>query len=392
MDSFVEQDFTSSQLARLALLTIPGVGRKTINRIEKNCIHEKKQLIEVWNHLERLGLQFGLSEVQYIAGLEQRKSFNFQEYRANLAKKRISVLFIEDKVYPELLRKIPDPPMCLFWRGKLDALSDPPVAIVGTRKATGYGRLVTETLSTQLTEMGVCIVSGCMMGIDGIAHQVALAQKGRTVGVLGYGFDHVYPSRMAPLLKEMEESGQLLLSEYPPDTRPSKGTFPERNRIVAGLSLATLIPEAAEPSGSFITARCCLDSGRPVCAVPGPITSIYSEGTKALINQGAVLVTSAQEVWEQIEEHHLLEIWQKGVPIRHDTVSVKRKNSRGKSLPPTDPSQLFLYTELRSQPLSFNDLLGRSSLSLTQVLTSLTMLEMDGLVRKEGDLWHVKSL
>jgi DNA processing protein len=393
MKNFSSPKYSKQQLSRLQFLLVPGVGRHTIRKLESEAKKRKVKLAEMWNNVGTYGREFGLGQVQIESAVQFKKNFNLENYLENLSAQRISLLFLEDSLYPELLRKTADAPLCLFVRGRLDALAYPPIAMVGTRKVTGYGRDVAEILTTQLVEKDSCIVSGCMVGIDQISHQVALAQQGHTIGVLGYGFNYVYPSRVASLLLEMEEAGQLLLSEYSPEIAPSKGTFPERNRIVAGLSLATVIPEAAEPSGSFITARYALDYGRPVCAVPGPMTSIYSEGTKELINQGAALVTSAAEIWKQVEEYHLMEIWQKNVPtgLSQDLKQPKKSSFLPKKLP-SDPNQLQVYRELTAQPLNSNDLLAKVNCTMTQILNALTILEITGLVRKDGDIWYAKTI
>jgi DNA processing protein len=398
MANFFPSNRTDDQLARLAFLDVPGIGRQTIKRIEENALNSNFSLAEVWQKASQFGHLVGLTEQQSYAVLQWKKKLQVRDFYEGLRQKNIEVLFLEDTFYPHLLRQTLDPPLCLFIRGSVENFFFPPIAIVGTRKMTGYGRQVTEKFVRQLIPDNVCIVSGCMIGIDAIAHQSALNEKGKTIGVLGYGFDHVYPRKVAPLLDEMILSNQLLISEYPPATPPNKGSFPERNRIVAGLSLATIIPEAAEPSGSFITARCALEYGRPVCAVPGPITSIYSEGTKSLINQGAVCISSGKEVWKEVQEHHLWEIWQKNLPLewRKKSISPNSALPDLKSTPyasvPEDPLQREVYHQLLAQPLSFNELLERTQFSFSQVMSALTMLEMTGFIRKDSDLWYLKNI
>lgn len=214
----------------------------------------------------------------------------------------VRLIGTESSEYPPLLRESDDPPPVLFVKGAplIWEEGTVPVAIVGTRDVTPYGKLVTEKLTTELSDLGAVIVSGLMYGVDTIAHDAALRAGGRTVAVLGYGFDHCYPSEHQPVFDSLLSKGATYISEYPPWRKARKGNFPARNSIVAGMSAAVVVTEAAARSGSLITAQFALDEGRIVCAVPGPITNPYCEGTKWLINEGATLVSSGVEVLEQI--------------------------------------------------------------------------------------------
>ncbi len=214
---------------------------------------------------------------------------------------RYQVLSILDESYPMQLREVYRPPVGMFIHSKnsgeavfnLSAwIGTRPIAVVGTRSMTGYGRRSTEYLVADLVRDGASsIISGFMYGVDTTAHRAAIASGGRTLGVLGYGFDELSSSVPSGWLKQFLDAGGVLLSEYPPDTPAVAGRFVARNRIVAGLSAATLVVEAGERSGSHITAKLALENGRTVGAVPGPISNQFSEGTKHLINQGAVLVS-----------------------------------------------------------------------------------------------------
>lgn len=216
-------------------------------------------------------------------------------------RQQLSILFPHHATYPSLLSQISDPPSVLYVKGTLPNWKTPCIAVVGTRKITSYGHAVTRELTRQLVEGGFTIISGMMVGVDTVAHETALTANGRTIGVLGYGFGVPYfPREQAKVAKQIMDSGGCLLSEYPPWQPPTRYTFPQRNRIVAGLSLGVLVTEAAAKSGSKITARLAAEQGREVFAVPGPIDSIYSEGTKELINLGATLVTSADDIVEQL--------------------------------------------------------------------------------------------
>jgi DNA processing protein len=204
--------------------------------------------------------------------------------------------------YPPVLAQIPDPPPRLWVRGDapLELLGRPSVAIVGARACSGYGRAVARTLATKAAGAGAVVVSGLARGIDGEAHRGALAARGTTVAVLGCGIDRDYPAAHAELARAIVDSGGLVVSEYEPGVEPAPWRFPARNRIIAGLALATVVVEARERSGALITADFALEDGREVLAVPGEITSPLSAGTNALLRLGATPVTGATDVLEAL--------------------------------------------------------------------------------------------
>ena len=197
--------------------------------------------------------------------------------------------------YPPLLAQLHDPPARLYLRGDAALLTRPTVAVVGARSCSPYGAQVARSLASELAGAGLVVVSGLARGIDAEAHRGALAAGGRTVAVLGCGIDRDYPAAHAGLAQRIEADG-LLVSEYPPGTEPAPWRFPARNRIIAGLSLATVVVEARERSGALITADFALELGREVFAVPGEITAALSAGTNDLIRQGAAPLLSAEDV------------------------------------------------------------------------------------------------
>ena len=202
-----------------------------------------------------------------------------------------------DPGYPPPLAELHDPPSRLFVRGEVDALSRPNVAVVGARSCSAYGAQVARTLARELAAVGVVVVSGLARGVDGEAHRGALEGGGRTVAVLGCGIDRDYPRSHAELARRIVASGAVV-SEYPPGVEPAPWRFPARNRIIAGLSLATVVVEARERSGALITADFALELGRDVFAVPGEITSGLSAGTNDLLRQGAAPLTCVRDVLE----------------------------------------------------------------------------------------------
>jgi DNA processing protein len=229
-------------------------------------------------------------------------SFDAEEYLTSLARDHLRWLARSDPAFPSQLRQIHDPPPGLFLRGDAEPelLARPSVAVVGARSCTDYGAHVARRLACELAGAGVVVVSGLARGIDGWAHRGALDASGNTVAVLGCGIDRDYPRVHAALAAQIAATGGLIVSEYPPGVTPAPWRFPARNRIVAGITSATVVVEARERSGALITADLALEEGRDVLAVPGEITSALSRGTNALLRVGAVPVTSADDVLEAI--------------------------------------------------------------------------------------------
>ena len=229
-----------------------------------------------------------------------RSTFDEPAYRRDLAARGFRFVARSHYGFPALLRSIHDPPAGLFVRGDagLELLAQPSVAIVGARACSAYGAAVATDLARALAAAGVLVVSGLARGVDAAAHRGALA-LGRTVAVLGCGIDRDYPRAHAQLAVDVARSG-LIVSEYPPGVEPAPWRFPARNRIVAGLTRATVVVEARERSGALITADLALDEGRDVLAVPGEITSALSRGTNQLLRLGAIPVTCAEDVLEAI--------------------------------------------------------------------------------------------
>lgn len=225
--------------------------------------------------------------------------FRAEKEYSRIRKKNIRLLCCDDPLYPSLLLNTHDYPLLLYCSGDIDLLNLPAVAVVGSRMPTDYGKNVAASLARQLAGKGLVVVSGLAKGVDGRAHIAALEGGGKTTAVLGCGLDLVYPSEHRVLYQQIAEQG-LLISEYPLGTPPQGFRFPERNRIVSGLSLGVLIVEAAVRSGALITARLALEQNREVFAVPGRIDSPKSEGTHSLLRQGATLVRSVDDILEEL--------------------------------------------------------------------------------------------
>jgi DNA processing protein len=216
-----------------------------------------------------------------------------------LNKNLIKVITIEDKRYPKLLKESDSPPFLLYIKGEEGLLSQPSLAVVGTRRPTDYGRKAVFRLVPEISKK-LIIVSGLARGIDSLSHWQCLQSKGQTIAVLGHGLERIYPVENQRLADVIVAAGGALVSEYPLNFPLDKTNFPLRNRIIAGLTLGTLVIEGGERSGTKITANFAADYGREVFCVPGPITSLQSEGPAQLIQQGAKLVTKVEDIWEEL--------------------------------------------------------------------------------------------
>jgi DNA processing protein len=296
---------------------------------------------------------------------------------ARAAERHITPIPWSDAAYPPALAAIIDPPPVLWLRGQVAALEAPAVAIVGSRAATPYGLAVGERLAADLAARGVVIVSGLARGVDSAAHRGALAAAGRTVAVLGSGADIVYPREHGALAREIEHRGAIL-SELLPGTPPQKHFFPQRNRVISGLSRAVVVIEAGEKSGSLITARCALEQGRDVLAVPGNVLTGRSRGAHGLLRDGAKIVESADDILEELGT---------GVGTGQGAGSLFPQEQSGKRLPtpfaPTasDPI-LACFTAGESSDL--DEIAERTGLSTARLLPRLFELELQGRVRRAG--------
>lgn len=289
---------------------------------------------------------------------------------------------ILDTDYPDWLRSIPDPPLVLFCLGDRAALDRRAVAVVGARRCTTVGRSVAFELARGLGENGCNLVSGLALGIDTAAHRGALAVKGGvTTAVLGAGFNHLYPKQNNRLAQELLAAGGLLISEYPAEVTPRPYHFPERNRIISGLSEITVLVEASEKSGSLITARLALEQGREVCAVPGPATSPLSAGCHRLIRQGAALVTNASEVAQELgwslADTSVLDTEVAGSPVT--------SNGGAAAEAPITGLSAEICVVISGESKQFDEIVALVGGDPQQVSQSLMELQLSGFVRQGAD-------
>ena len=277
---------------------------------------------------------------------------------------RITPVAWSNRVYPVALTTIVDPPPVLWIHGSMAAFDAPAVAIVGARAASAYGQSVAERLAADLATRGVAIVSGLARGVDSAAHRGALSVGGVTLGIMGSGVDVMYPPEHAALAREMQQRGAIV-SELVPGTPPLPQFFPMRNRIISGLSRAVVVIEAGEKSGSLITARCALEQGRDVLAVPGNVLSGRSRGAHALLKDGAKIVESADDILEELRMPRV-----GCAPFRGESENAGHDPILA-CLPPGEPSDLDAIAE-------------RSGLTTARLLPRLFELELQGAVARVG--------
>jgi DNA processing protein len=282
----------------------------------------------------------------------------------------IEVLSVLDPTYPARLKMIVDPPPLLYITGSLIEQDELAVAIVGARRATAAGRVMTEELSHDLAAAGMTVVSGLARGVDASAHRGALAAQGRTIAVLGCGIDQTYPPEHARLRRQIEERGAIL-SEVPMGAPPHSHHFPRRNRIISGLSLGVIVTEAAISSGSLITARLAAEQGREVFAVPGFVKESTSRGTNALLKEGAALIECAQDVIDAI------------MPQLEPALRLRLEPSLEKRTPGDclGTEEQLVYDALSYSPLTVDDVIANTGLSVSTVMASLLSLELRQRIR-----------
>ena len=298
---------------------------------------------------------------------------------------QILTIFNED--YPALLKEIHAPPPVLYCKGQID--KNPKIAIVGTRRASPYGRSVSEMLAGELSSAGFTIVSGLARGIDTAAHAGTLGADGGTIAVLGSGFNHVYPKENRKFAEQITERGALI-TEFPPDILPLPENFPRRNRIISGLSIATIVIEAEEKSGALITANYALEQGREVFAVPGNITSRKSMGPNLLIKQGATPALSAGDILSELPSHLLPGDATASAFLSPDT-HLERALPHMRVVLDADEHKIFSLLSV-DDPLHIDRIAELSRMSMNRLLSAILSLEIKGVVDQLPGNHYIKKL
>lgn len=298
----------------------------------------------------------------------------------NIYKNNISVVTINDELYPYYLKNIYDPPVVLYYKGKIKK-NEKAIAFVGSRKATSYGIEIAENLAYETARLGITVVSGMARGIDTIAHKGALKGQGRTISVIGCGLDIVYPKENKGLMDDIANNGAVI-SEYLPGVIPLQWNFPARNRIISGISLGVVVIEASSGSGSLITASYALEQGREVFAVPGNINRINSEGTNMLIKEGAKLVMGVKDILEELSIYNLVEEDNKSQSIKDQSMF--------KGL---DNEERRVVECLSREPMYIENLAQITGFSIKYINSILTMLELKGVIEQvPGKIYKIRKL
>jgi DNA processing protein len=371
-----EPDELQNMLVLEALARIEGVGRQTLYKL----LHHAGNPQALW-HADEAFLREHLPDKKREAFGRARDAGVNPQWLETAKKLGVRLLACTDPRYPRLLREIHNPPAFLYVQGNVAALGGKTVAVVGTRQSSEYGRQVTERLVGDLGAAQVTIVSGLAAGIDTEAHWAALRNGLPTVAVFGCGLDVIFPSSNRNLSQEIVAQGGALISEYPLGMSPTKYTFPQRNRIVAGLCHGLLVVEGDMKSGALITAKLALEEGRTVFAVPGNIFNPGSQGPSYLLKSGAVQVSCAEDMlkelhwWLEEEPVRPFSLWRETVPVPKKASSVPLTIPEGLSVEERTVLQAIAY-----DPISVDDLQQTTGLPSAKISGSLTLLELDGLI------------
>lgn len=322
---------------------------------------------KAWEASQSDLLKIGLGDKLTEKFLKFRHEFDIQVYLRKLREKEIGVLTLKDKEYPKLLREIPAAPPLIYVKGEIKPQDGRAMAVVGTRKVTAYGREVTQVLTRDLVKQGLAIVSGMARGVDSIAHQTALEANGRTIAVLGCGVDLIYPPENKGLYQEISKNGAVV-SEVPLSKYVTRGVFPARNRIISGLSLGVLVTEGARDSGSLITASFAGEQGREVFAVPGPITSAFSQGPANLIKKGAKLVYNVKDILEELK------------------IGYKEKGIGDSQIKGESKEEAMILEILGKENLHIDEMVRKTGWPSSRVGSVLSLMEVKGMVKNFGGM------
>ena len=353
----------------VAFSRVPSLGPVKFRRLEERF----GSLDDAWHARQDELRAAGLDDRTTRSIISHRDSIDPDTEMDDLASSGAHAVNWHHPEYPPRLKEISDPPPLLYLRGAILPADERSVAVVGTRRATAYGREAAATLAGDLARIGVTIVSGLARGIDAIAHRAALEAGGRTIAVFGSGIDVVYPAEHTRLAQEIQESGALS-SEHALGTRPTARHFPLRNRLISGMSLGTLVVEAPKESGAMWTVRHALEQDREVFCVPGSIFSPVSRGTNLLIQDGAKLVMDYNDVLEEL-----------------NLTAVSHQIEMREILHPDDDKEAVVLSHVSHEPIHIDDIRRRASLPINVVSSTLAMMELKGMVKQVGGMNYIRA-
>jgi DNA processing protein len=361
-------DSDSKTLDLLRLTLVPGVGPKTCRTLI-DLFGSAGEVLEARESALREVPGVGSKLAEKIA--RASKEVDAEAELALCRKMGVSVLRADEEGYPPSLAEIPDPPSLLYIRGKIEPADQIAIALVGSRKCTSYGLRIAEKLATSLARVGLTVVSGLARGIDAAAHRGALNGGGRTLAVLANGLSEIYPPEHEELARDVAASGAII-SESPMRQGPLAGLFPQRNRIISGLSLGVVVVEATPRSGSLSTAKHATEQNREVFAVPGPVDSLSSRGCHDLIRDGARLVETVDDILDEL-----------GPLVREVKAKPEEPGIRHPAELSLTDQERTLLGRLDDHPVSVDELIAGSGLTASQVMATLSVLEMRRLVRRQ---------
>jgi DNA processing protein len=351
--------------------SVSNLGPKSFQKLINYFGDSKK----AWEGTRSEYESLGILKLTYEKFENFRTSFDINKYIEKLEKENVQFISFPDKNYPKNLKKLPDPPIGLFVKGDVDLLKNKlSIGVVGTRKVTSYGREVTEFLVSELVNNGVCIISGLALGVDAISHRTALENNGLTIAVLGCGVNCCNPAENYNLYDEILKNNGLIISEYPLEMQPNKGTFPARNRIIAALSDGVLITEAAKGSGSLITAEWGFRLDKKVFAIPGQITSRMSDGNMELLKKGArstgseqaILVTNAEDILEEFKIQN--------AKVKNTSLKLKNLTKEEKKI----------VSLLQNEEMTIDEVSKKIKIPVSKLFISISSLELSGIVKNNG--------
>lgn len=347
----------------LAVAQTPGIGPRTFYQLLDIFGSMKEFWAAPTAEVKQMAANIGQRRLNAL--LKLRQEFDLETTLSTFAQARLNTVTLLDDHYPANLKTIFDPPPVLYYRGDFTVADKVAVGIVGARRATPYGREIAMKFARELARSGITVVSGLARGVDSAAHRGALAGKGRTLAVLGCGLNVIYPPENARLYDQVASQGAVI-TEFPLDTPPEGRNFPRRNRIISGLSKAVVVVEAAVNSGSLITADFALEQGREVFAVPGPITSSFSQGTNNLIRQGARLAGKVEDIIEELG------------------LTTKPRENNNHMLPELTEAEQKVFSCFAEGvgSVHIDELVRESRLTVQEVTAILMMLELKGLIRQ----------
>jgi len=355
----------------IALSHFQKFGPKRLKILKKNFDNFEKAFYANLKELKTANIEENVAQ-EFIS---TRDNINFNLILEKINKENIRICTPEDDVYPKLLKEIYNPPELLYYKGELKENDELSLAVVGTRKFTNYGKQATEEITRKLVNNKMTIVSGLALGIDTLAHNTTLNLGGRTIAILGTGIDSqsIYPTTNKYLAEKIIQNKGAVISEFPLGTQPLRYNFPQRNRIISGLTLGTLVVEAGEKSGALITAQYALEQNREVFAIPGSIYSPTSIGSNNLIKQGARTVTRVEDILETL-----------------DLKSISSYIDNKKIIADT-PEEKVIIANLKNEPIHIDELVRLTKLNTSIINSTLTMMEMKGIIKNLGGMQYVLS-